>query len=291
MADYIQAGVPISQQQRPESQQVNESPFMPSAMEEDLAFGKFDRGAFDLAQSRLREARAQAYAPPQQQTPVQPQNEAPKQELSPSFLDKIQERMRVLKEEARVKQQFMAQPEQPRQQYAQPPQPQVPQNEPASQNEDKANEEWLKSLLDGNKQSAENQLPVDQTQKAPEQTQNSYSLQKDEVERLTGYLEENQKYFNAIELEAKRRGMDPYKIAEALSKKPIQEVVDFAIGNMNNSVQSPPVQQPAMPQYQQAPPQQQQQAMPDPVDFGRQNARTFLPPEQPVYGGDKNWGF
>jgi hypothetical protein len=289
MADYIQAGVPISQQQRPESQQASTSPFTPSVMEEDLAFGKFDRRAFDMAQSHLQEARMQTMTP-QPQAPVQPQNEAPMQDLNPGFLDKIQERIRAMKEEARVKQQFMAQPEQPRQQYAQPPQPQVPQNEPASQNDDKANEEWLKTLLDGNKQGTQNQPPVDQTQKAPEQTQNSYSLQKDEVERLTGYLEENQKYFNAIELEAKRRGMDPYKIAEALSKKPIHEVVDFAIGNMNIPVQSPPIQQPAMPQYQQAP-MQQQRAMPDPVDFGRQNARTSLPPEQPVYGGDKNWGF
>lgn len=288
MADYIQPGIPISQQQRPENQQVNGSPFAPTAMEEDLAFGRFDRRAFDMAQRELREARAQQNAP-QPQAPAQPQNEAPKQELDPGFLSKIQERMRAMKEEARVRQQFMAQPEQPKQQYAPQPQPQAPQTDDASKKENMADEDWLKSLLDGNKQTTDNQPQPDQSQKQPEQTQNSYSLQKDEVEKLTGYLEENQKYFNAIELEARRRGMDPYKIAEALAKKPIHEVVDFAIGNLNNAVQSPPA--PQMTQ-QQAPvqPQAPQPAMPDPVDMGRQN-RTYLPPDQPVYGGEKNWQF
>jgi hypothetical protein len=224
---------------------------------------------------------------------MQPQHEAPKQDLDPGFLSKVQERVRAMKEAAQRQQQFAAQPEQRTQQPVAPTQPQYQQHETAPK-EQTADEAWLKDLLSGNNTTPAPQTTPDQPQQKAEQTQNSYTLQREEVERLTGYLEENQKYFNAIELEAKRRGMDPLKIAEALSKKPIHEVVDFAIGQSNNAIPTPPVQQQV--QYQQQPVQpqpmqQQRPAMPDPVDIGRENRNTFLPPDEPVYGGNKNWAF
>lgn len=56
------------------------------------------------------------------------------------------------------------------------------------------------------------------------------------VSKLSEYLDRNEQYINQIQLEAGKRGINPAVIMDQLSKKSITEMVDFALGKINNQV-------------------------------------------------------
>lgn len=291
MTDYIQPGVPISQQQQQQSQ-ANQSPFAPSEMEMDIMSGKFDRNAYNMASQEMEAAKFRASQPQQREVLAQPaQNESPKYEINSGFLSNVEKRLAEYRQAAQqqavqpapqvVQQPVITQPQAPVQE------PIVPQNDTA-QKEKTAEDEWLQSLLGGTNKPATTPEP-DPTQPKVEQKEDFYNLRKEEADKLTSYLNENQKYFNAIEHESRRRGVDPLTVAEALAKKPIQEVVDFALGNYNRPPQVQPQQPVQVPV--QMPAQQQQRQLPDAIDLGRQFNNKVQVAQEPVYSGDKNWGF
>lgn len=290
----IQPGIPISQQRNePTQPAVQKSPFEPSEIELDLMQGKFDRQAYNMAKQYMNNPMQPQQPEMQRQTNQQPHQIVKSQnEYDPEFLTNIEKTLAGYRQEALRQQQYAQQPAPQPVQQPQPmqTQPQAVQNEPVK-TEQSADDEWVKNLLGNGEQPKPQTDPAQQQQtQQPAQTEQNksyFNLDKEGAERLTNYLDANQRYYNAIEVEAQRRNIDPMKIAQALAQKPINEVVDFALGQYNNPVPNPqpvqtqPVQQPA------------QQQIIDPVDMGRQmqaqNQR--MPQQEQVYGGDKEWAF
>jgi len=267
--DPIMQGIPVSEQTRQEFGR--DVGIAPTRMQEDLLTGNFNRAAYDNAKfQRLAQEQQRIQGTQPQQTQAQPQNEnAQVAQFSPDVTQRLHNRLAEIRQRAISQTQQAVQPVQPAQ-VDTPLQPIVPQNDQAPK-ETRGDDDWFKALMDGSKSTTEQ--PAQQTPPAPaqEQTQDFLQIKREEASRIGSYLEENQKYYNAVEMEAKRRGVDPLLVAQALSQKPINEVVDFALGNNNAPVQA-------------IDPNAQRQASPDFTDLDKYTPKTVHTGAQSPFG-------
>jgi len=262
-------GIPVSEQTRQEFGR--DVGIAPTRMQEDLLTGNFNRAAYDNAKfQRLAQEQQRIQGTQPQQTQAQPQNEnAQVAQFSPDVTQRLHNRLAEIRQRAISQTQQAVQPVQPAQ-VDTPLQPIVPQNDQAPK-ETRGDDDWFKALMDGSKSTTEQ--PAQQTPPAPaqEQTQDFLQIKREEASRIGSYLEENQKYYNAVEMEAKRRGVDPLLVAQALSQKPINEVVDFALGNNNAPVQA-------------IDPNAQRQTSPDFTDLDKYTPKTVQTEAQSPFG-------
>lgn len=267
--DPIMQGIPVSEQTRQEFGR--DVGIAPTQMQEDLLTGNFNRAAYDNAKfQRLAQEQQRIQGTQPQQTQAQPQNEnAQVAQFSPDVTQRLHNRLAEIRQRAISQTQQAVQPVQPAQ-VDTPLQPIVPQNDQAPK-ETRGDDDWFKVLMDGSKSTPDQ--PAQQTPPAPaqEQTQDFLQIKREEASRIGSYLEENQKYYNAVEMEAKRRGVDPLLVAQALSQKPINEVVDFALGNNNAPVQA-------------IDPNAQRQASPDFTDLDKYTPKTVQTEAQSPFG-------